>query len=73
MPHAGLEILAGILLARLNNWPVPSDRCSCKDCLEKRHGRTHRSQSQKVDNQSRGTRGEGARWVQSPESVGGKV
>ena len=41
MPHAGLEILAGILIARLNNYPTPPDRCSCTDCTEKRHGNTN--------------------------------
>ena len=41
MPHAGLEILSGILVARLNEWPSPNDRCQCTTCIEKRHGFTH--------------------------------
>ena len=44
MPHAGLEILSGIVMARLNQWPHPPDRCQCVDCIEKRHGLTHQRQ-----------------------------
>ena len=40
IPHAGIEILAGILLAHINGWQKPASRCACSECLEKRHGRT---------------------------------
>lgn len=42
LPHAGIEVLAGILTARINGWPASADRCACTDCLEKRHGGTGR-------------------------------
>ena len=40
--HSGIEILSGILLAHINGWPSPVDRCACEAswCVEKRHGST---------------------------------